>query len=85
MHPKISKEIYSEKHIYQSNLDSYDVQMLIILTCIKLLRIHKCVKFLRPSSTMLVVVVVAWVVVAAVARSPGYDLRSLLSRSYLVG
>ena len=38
-----------------------------------------------PSSAMLVVVVVAWVVVAAVAPSLGYDLRSLLSRSYLVG
>ena len=40
---------------------------------------------LWSSSAMLVVVVVAWVVVAAVARSLGYDLRSLLSRSYLVG
>ena len=40
---------------------------------------------LWPSSAMLVVVVVAWVVVAAVARSLGYDLRSLLSLSYLVG
>ena len=40
---------------------------------------------LWPSSAMLVVVVVAWVVVAAVAPSLGYDLRSLLSRSYWVG
>ena len=40
---------------------------------------------LWPSSAMLVVVVVARVVVAAVAPSLGYDLRSLLSRSYFVG
>ena len=40
---------------------------------------------LWPSSAMIVVVVVAWVVVAAVAPSLGCDLRSLLPRSYLVG
>ena len=73
------------KYISQINLDYCHVQMLRILTCITLLGINKIVKFLWPSSTMLVVVVVAWVVVAAVARSLGYDLRSLLSRSYLVG
>ena len=39
---------------------------------------------LWPSSAMLVVVVVAGVVVVVVAPSLGYDLRSLLSRAYLV-
>ncbi len=73
------------KHISQINLDYCHFQMPRILTCITLLGIHTFVKFLWPSSTMLVVVVVAWVVVAAVARPLGYDLRSLLSRAYLVG